>query len=148
MSGVDCEGMIWRDGWMQGWMEEWRGLGCMADVLELRQTFLGTLPHQGETEGKTGGAASREDEPCLQWGDLAGLPLLCLSGSGSAAPEEIKKTSSRFVGAAGWALSSAANPSSDRKTRKRKTLGWRKSWRLKGQRETNHIIKTFFCKRK
>lgn len=108
MSGVDCEGMLWRDGWMQGWMEEWRGSGCMADMLELCQNFLGTLPRQGETEGKTRGASSWEDAPCLRWEDLAGLPLFCLSGSGSAAPEEIKKTSSRFVGAAGWALSSAA----------------------------------------
>lgn len=95
------------DGCRDGW-RGWKGPGWMADKLELRQTFLGTLPRPGETEGKTGGAASREDEPCPRWGDLAGLPLLCLSGSGSAASEEIKKTSSRFVGAAGWAVSSAA----------------------------------------
>ena len=57
------------------------GSDGMADMLERRQSFLGTLPQTRETKKKLGSSGEMK-KPCLQRRDLAGLPLLCLSGSG------------------------------------------------------------------
>lgn len=89
--GFSAKGRLgWMDGWIDGgvqtiWQTCWSTARPFGNAATLRETE--------ERPGWSwrGRAESRKDKPCLQWRDLAGLPLLCLSGSGAAAPEEIKK---------------------------------------------------------
>lgn len=83
----------WTDGRTDGmdggvqtvWQTCWSTARPFGNAATLRET------EERRRWSWRGRAESRKDKPCLQWRDLAGLPLLCLSGSGAAAPEEIKK---------------------------------------------------------
>lgn len=62
------------DGWVEGFRRSGRHAGAPPKLLGNGATIEGDEERPREQRGK--------DKPCLQWRDLAGLPLLCLSGSG------------------------------------------------------------------
>lgn len=61
MSGVDCEGMIWRDGWMIGWMQGWmEGLGLYGRPAGVAPDLLGNdATSRGDRREDRGSSESR-----------------------------------------------------------------------------------------
>ncbi|KAK5852630.1 hypothetical protein PBY51_006482 [Eleginops maclovinus] len=68
----------------------WKGSDGVADMLERRQGFSGTLPHSRETKKERGSKGGKgEAMPAVERLGRASPPLSVWLGA--AAPEEIKK---------------------------------------------------------
>lgn len=86
-----------------------------ADRLERRQVFSGTLPQSGAMKKDRVSREARK-EPRLQERDLAGLPLLCLSGSGQQRQRKSRAARARCC----WSF---ASDTREQKYRRAENLG-------------------------
>lgn len=111
-------------------------------MLEDRQSFLGNVATiEGDEEERARGSREEKEKPCLQWRDLAGLPLLCLSGSGLQ-----RQRKSRNVQAWWWWWMGKSSASAPERRERKSTLKRVKTRRLKGllwKQQTKQAIFSF-----
>ncbi len=109
------------DGWMDGFRQRGRHAGASPKLLGNAATIERDEERAREQRGK--------EKPCLQWRDLAGLPLLCLSGSG------LQRQRKSNVQAWWWWRWIEKNSASAPKRREKKNLQTTENSALKGLRK-------------
>ena len=127
VEGLGGRGSTAKGRFGMGGMDGWMGSDRVADRLDHRQSFSGTLPQSTETKKERGSREERK-KPCLQWRDLAGLPLLCLSGSGLQRQRKSRNVQAWWW----WCWMGTISVSAPKRRERKSTLRRQKTQLLKG----------------